>query len=145
MPDAAARHGCWPSTSIRGFVMQIRQQVQGRSRPTEAGMSASSVATRQSFSGGAEWLLLYFSAVRAANLIRRSRCEASDLRFLVGVAGFEPTASSPELRAGRSIGVISAGRQPVADVVGRCWSAALLYFAAVQLAGRAGLGLAMDR
>jgi hypothetical protein len=42
--------------------------------------------------------------------------------------------------------VISAGRRPVAGIVGRCWSAALLYSAAVQLlASRARLGLAIDR
>jgi hypothetical protein len=46
-PVAAARHHCWISTSIRGFVMQIWQHVQGRSWPTEAGMSASFAATLQ--------------------------------------------------------------------------------------------------
>ena len=44
-----------------------------------------------------------------------------------------PRPLRPELRAGRSMVVISAGRRPAADVVGRCWSAALLYCAAVPL------------
>lgn len=46
-PGAAARHRCWTSTAVRGFVMQIQQHARGRSRPTGAGMSASSAATRQ--------------------------------------------------------------------------------------------------
>jgi hypothetical protein len=49
------------------------------------------------------------------------------------VAGFEPRPLRPELRAGQSMGVISAGRRPLPGVVGQCWSASLLYFAAVQL------------
>jgi len=43
------------------------------------------------------------------------------------------------------MGVISAGRRPVADVVGRCWWAALLYCAAVPLRWPRRVGLAMDR
>jgi hypothetical protein len=83
------------------FMMRIRQHARrGRSRPTGAGMSASSAATRQVLLRWGEWSLLYFSAVRAAKLINKLWCKPSDLRFLVGVAGFEPTASSPELRAG---------------------------------------------
>jgi hypothetical protein len=39
----------------------------------------------------------------------------------------------PELRARRPIEVVSARRGPLAAVLGRCWSASLLYCAAVQL------------
>jgi hypothetical protein len=51
----------------------------------------------------------------------------------LGWRDLNPRPLRPELRAGRSMVVIFAGRRPVAGVVGRCWSAALLYCAAVQL------------
>jgi len=50
-----------------------------------------------------------------------------------GWRDLNPRPLRPELWAGRSMVVISAGRRPMADVVGRCWSALLLYSAAVQL------------
>jgi hypothetical protein len=56
-----------------------------------------------------------------------------------------PRPLRPELRAGRLIGVISAGRRPLAAVLGRCWLAPLLYFAAVQRGFRVGPVLAMHR
>jgi hypothetical protein len=48
------------------IVVQIRQHVQGRSRPSEADVSASSAATPAGpSSGGGEPLLLYFAALRS--------------------------------------------------------------------------------
>jgi hypothetical protein len=43
-----------------------------------------------------------------------------------------------ELRARRSMGVVSACRGPLSGTLGRYWSASLLYFAAVQLRTCAG-------
>jgi len=58
---------------------------------------------------------------------------APDLVFRVsGWRDSNPRPLRPELRAERSIGVVSARRGPLAGVLGRCWSASLLYFAAVQ-------------
>ena len=51
----------------------------------------------------------------------------------VGVAGFEPTASSSRT-AGRAVDrVISARHKLLGAIRGRCWSVSLLYFAAVPL------------
>jgi hypothetical protein len=58
----------------------------------------------------------------------------------VGMAGFESAASlRPELRTGRSMGVVFARRGPLVATLRRCRSTRLLYFAAVQLRSRAGL------
>ena len=56
----------------------------------------------------------------------------------VGVAGFEPTASSSRTAGKAVVGVVSAHRGSLAGTVGRCWSASLLYFTAVQLRACAG-------
>ena len=89
-----------PRRPSGGLVGQMWRRAPGRSRSTEVGMSGSSAATWQVLLPVREWPLLYFLAVRAAKLIRRSWRKASDLRFLVGVAGFEPTASSSRTRYG---------------------------------------------
>ena len=44
----------------------------------------------------------------------------------------------PELRARRSMGDVSAPHGPLGGVLGHCWSASLLYCAAVQLRTCAG-------
>ena len=57
-----------------------------------------------------------------------------DLAFQAsGWRDSNPRPLRPELRAGRSMVVIFAGRRPVKGVMGWCWSAALLYCAAVPL------------
>jgi hypothetical protein len=119
MPDARrGRLSPLLDIDVHPRVRDADQSARSRSiAASEEGVSASSEAIRRVLLRWGEWLLLYFSAVRTENLISQSLAQASDLRFLVGVAGFEPTASSSRT-AGRAVNGGYFRRSPASG--GRC-------------------------